>query len=321
MNMQFTKQDIEKQRISLMKESMKERIRNRINESRPKNIANVDQVMKLKGRRPKSIKARINQIYTLIKTYGIDNKRYQGEDWSEALNSYAKVIESLGGQCEFKCNGDGYTDYDNYDNMPRTKEYQVIITFEDGMEITGVLKCMACGTLSNPFKEYDTVLLLNNKLKHELTAESIRNTVSSTIKRYLNEEEGDEYVVDAKDDIYDSDEGDEEDDAFEAYKNDYKGENFDPNSISEDELADFCENNDFLYLYRPFGRWKISVANSSEIADDIINDIYSCAYFEPTHDMDIYIENKEDLFKNSNHVVVFRLNHTKDGDYYIIYQD
>lgn len=300
--MQFTKQDIEKQRISLMKESMKERIRNRINESRPKNIANVDQVMKLKGRRPKSVKARIKQIYTLIKTYGIDNKRYQGEDWSETLNSYAKVIESLGGQCEFKCNGDGYTDYDDYDNMPRTKEYQVIITFEDGMEITGILKCMACGTISDPFKEYDTVLLLNNKLKHELTAESIHNTVSSTIKRYLNEE-------------------DEEDDALERYKNDYKGENFDPNSISEDELVDFCDNNEFLYLYRPFGRWKISAANSSEIADDIINDIYSCAYFEPTHDMDIYIENKENLFKNSNHVVVFRLNHTKDGDYYIIYQD
>lgn len=300
--MQFTKQDIEKQRISLMKESMKERIRNRINESRPKNIANVDQVMKLKGRRPKSVKARIKQIYTLIKTYGIDNKRYQGEDWSETLNSYAKVIESLGGQCEFKCNGDGYTDYDDYDNMPRTKEYQVIITFEDGMEITGILKCMACGTISDPFKEYDTVLLLNNKLKHELTAESIHNTVSSTIKRYLNEE-------------------DKEDDALERYKNDYKGENFDPNSISEEELADFCDNNEFLYLYRPFGRWKISAANSSEIADDIINDIYSCAYFEPTHDMDIYIENKENLFKNSNHVVVFRLNHTKDGDYYIIYQD
>ncbi len=315
--MQFTKQDIEKQRISLMKENMKDRIRNRINESRPKNIANVDQVMKLKGRRPKSVKARINQIYTLIKTYGIDNKRYNGDDWSEVLNAYAKVIESLGGQCEFKCDGDGYTDYDDYDNMPRTKEYKVIITFEDGMEITGVLKCMACGTLSDPFKEYDTVLLLNNKLKHELTAEGIQKIVGSTIKHYLNEEQGDEYVIDTDNDI---DEYDEET-AFERYQNDYKDENFDPKSISEDELINFCKNNDFLYLYRPFGRWKISVANSDEIADDIINDIENCAYFEPTHDMDVYIENKKGLFTSTNHVVVFRLNHTKDGDYYIIYED
>lgn len=311
--MHYKKQDIEKQRVALMKESMKERIRKRIYESRPQNIANVEQVMKFKGRRPKSIRARINQIYKIIKAYGIDNKLYTDDHW-QAKDDYSKAIESLGCEFNYWCENGGYCDYDNDDHMPRSKKYEVEITFEDGMTIGGYMKFMAAGTIENPFKRYDTCIVLDPSVKHELTTESIQNTVAKTIKNYLNEEEGDEYVIDDMGD-------DEEIDDFERYQQDYSDDGFDPNDITEDELSQYCLDNDFLYIYNSFGRWKIHNANASEIQEDIVNDINSCAYVEPTHEMDSYIEYRDDLFASSNHIVVFKLKGTKDGDYYIIWQD
>jgi hypothetical protein len=53
----------------------------------------------------------------------------------------------------------GYCDYAE-DGMPRSKQYAIKIMFEDGMAIDGYIKCMAAGTVSDPFSRYDTCIVL-----------------------------------------------------------------------------------------------------------------------------------------------------------------
>ena len=143
----------------------------------PKNLANHDEVDKFMGRKPKSIKARINQVYRIVKKYGIDSKVYHDENW-QAISDYYRAITSLGCEVEMKpCghleNADsiesdgGYCDYDPYDHMPRSKQYAIKIMFEDGMNIDGYIKCMAAGTVEHPFAGYDTCIVLwpkNNRV-------------------------------------------------------------------------------------------------------------------------------------------------------------
>jgi hypothetical protein len=163
-----------------MKEDLKRRIKASINESMPKNIANHDEVDKFMGRRPKSIKARINQIYRIVKRYGIDSKTYHDNHW-QAKDDYYKAITSLG--CEFEMrpcadssriddwdnitSDGGYTDYDPDDHMPRSKQYAIKIMYDDGMNIGGYIKFMAAGTMDDPFSSYDTCIILwpkNNRV-------------------------------------------------------------------------------------------------------------------------------------------------------------
>ncbi len=160
-----------------MKEEMKRRIKNMVSESRPKNLANVDGIDSFKGRRPTSIKTRINRIYRIVKEYGIDSRLYHDEAW-KAIDDYREAISSFGCDVDiFPCanldkpdwdlQGDGgYTDYDENDHMPRSKQYKVNITYDDGMKISGYIKCMAAGTVEDPFSSYDTCIVLwpkNNK--------------------------------------------------------------------------------------------------------------------------------------------------------------
>lgn len=153
-----------------LKEELKERLKAKINESMPKNLARHDDVDKFMGRKPKSIKARINQIYRIVKKYGIDSKVYHDENW-QAIDDYYRAISSLGCEVEMKpCghvdNADsmmsdgGYCDYDEYDHMPRSKQYAINIMFEDGMNISGYIKCMAAGSVEDPFSRYDTCIVL-----------------------------------------------------------------------------------------------------------------------------------------------------------------
>lgn len=44
--------------------------------------------------------------------------------------------------------------------MPRSKEYKVRITFEDGDVIGGYMKFMAAGSVKDPFDRYDTCMVL-----------------------------------------------------------------------------------------------------------------------------------------------------------------
>lgn len=160
-----------------LKEELKNRLRDKINESMPKNLANHDEVDKFIGRKPKSIKARINQIYRIVKKYGIDSKVYHDENW-QAISDYYRAISSLGCEVEMKPCGHienidsiesdgGYCDYDQFDGMPRSKQYAIKIMFDDGMNIDGYIKCMAAGTVQDPFSRYDTCIVLwpkNNRV-------------------------------------------------------------------------------------------------------------------------------------------------------------
>ena len=154
-----------------MKEDLKRRLRDKINESMPKNPMNVDDggFDKFMGRRPKTIKARINQIYKIVKKYGIDSRVYHDEHW-QAIEDYYRAITSLGCEVEMKpCghiqNADslesdgGYCDYAE-DGMPRSKQYAIKIVFDDGMSVDGYIKCMAAGSVQDPFDAYDTCMVL-----------------------------------------------------------------------------------------------------------------------------------------------------------------
>ena len=154
-----------------LKEELKKRLRSQLSESMPKNPMNVGDkgFDKFVGRRPKSIKARINQIYKIVKKYGIDSRRYSDEHW-QAIEDYYKAITSLGCEVELKPCGHishadsmesdgGYCDYAE-DGMPRSKQYAIKIMFDDGMAIDGYIKCMACGTVEDPFSRYDTCMVL-----------------------------------------------------------------------------------------------------------------------------------------------------------------
>lgn len=183
-----------------LKEELKKRLRDKINESRPKNLANTEDVEKFIGRRPKTIKARINQIYRIVKKYGIDSRKYNDESW-QAIDDYYRAITSLGCEVELKpCghlnNADsmesdgGYCDYDPYDHMPRSKQYAIRIMFEDGMAIDGYIKCMAAGTVSDPFASYDTCMVLwpkqNNVLENKNMSKQMRLT-EAELKQVVKE--------------------------------------------------------------------------------------------------------------------------------------
>lgn len=190
-----------------LKEELKERLKKRINESMPKNLARHDEVDKFMGRKPKSIKARINQIYRIVKKYGIDSKVYHDENW-QAISEYYQAITSLGCEVELKPCGDlshadsmesdgGYCDYAE-DGMPRSKQYAIKILFNDGMSIDGYIKCMAAGTVQDPFSRYDTCIVLwpkNNRVlefknmngEFKLTEEEVKGLVKEAAMKVLSE--------------------------------------------------------------------------------------------------------------------------------------
>ena len=195
-----------------MKEDMKRRITKMVNESRPKNLANVDDVDKFIGRRPTTMKARINQIYRIVKNYGIDSRVYHDDHW-QAKDDYYKAITSLG--CEFEMrpcadsnrlddwdcitSDGGYTDYDPEDHMPRSKQYAVKIMFDDGMNIGGYIKFMAAGSVEDPFSAYDTCMILwpknnrtlgeNREMKKQLklTESELKNVLREAVTRVLED--------------------------------------------------------------------------------------------------------------------------------------
>jgi len=172
-----------------LKEELKQRLKAKINESMPKNLANHDEVDKFMGRKPKSIKARINQIYRIVKKYGIDSKVYHDETW-QAISDYYRAISSLGCEVEMKPCGHinnidsmesdgGYCDYAE-DGMPRSKQYAIKIMFEDGMAIDGYIKCMAAGTVSDPFSAYDTCIVLWPKSNRMLENKDMKKKIRLT---------------------------------------------------------------------------------------------------------------------------------------------
>lgn len=168
--------------------TLKEELKRSLRESltRAQELEDGNNLKKLIGRRPTSIKARINRIYSIVKYYKIDSKLYHDDHW-QAMLDYKKAIESLGAEFSYWCENGGYTDYDQNDNMPRSKEYKVEITFDDGMKVGGYAKMMAAGTVEDPFSSYDTCIVLwpkSNKVL-EMTANELKSIVNESVNILL----------------------------------------------------------------------------------------------------------------------------------------
>jgi hypothetical protein len=143
-----------------------------------------------------------------VKKYGIDSRKYHDGAW-QAIDDYYRAITSLGCKVELKPCGHlnnvdsmesdgGYCDYDPYDHMPRSKQYAIKIMFEDGMAIDGYIKCMAAGTVSDPFASYDTCMVLwpkqnkvletkNMNKQMKLTEAELKQVVKEAAMKILSE--------------------------------------------------------------------------------------------------------------------------------------
>lgn len=132
-------------------------INNIIKEAHYRNVG--DEIEPFIGRRPKTIRARINQIYKMVHKYGLSSRKYHDDHW-QALDDYDKVISSMGCELNYWCENGGYTDYDPQIGMNMSKVYNIEISYDDGMVISGYIKMMAAGSMEDPFDAYDTCMIL-----------------------------------------------------------------------------------------------------------------------------------------------------------------
>ena len=156
-------------------------VRDVLNEAMYRNVPDDGNIPPFAGRRPKSIKSRMNQIYSLVNKYGLSSRLYHDDAW-KAVSDYKKVIESMGYKVSFSVDNGGYGDYDPNDNMPRSKTYNILIEAEDGMEIEGYVKMMAAGSVKDPFDAYDTCMVLWPKPKRRYDENLIKQTFGELIK-------------------------------------------------------------------------------------------------------------------------------------------
>lgn len=139
---------------------------------------------------------------------------------------------------------------------------------------------------------------LNNKLYGEV--------MENVIKRLVREG------------FYDED---DEMDPFEEYEQNYPNGDFDVSDMTADDLAKWGKNvGDFLFIYKGIRGWSIMNANTDSIIYDIVSDLYNCSHIEPTHEMDYLLYSRQREFRDF-YVCVFKVIGTKDGDYYIIYEE
>ena len=117
------------------------------------------------------------------------------------------------------------------------------------------------------------------------------------------------------------DEEEEELSPFEEYEQGYPNDDFDVSDMTPEQLATWCKNvGDFLYVFEGLMGMSIMVANADNIVSDIVNDLYNCQRIEPSHEVDYLFYNREREFIN-DYVCIFKVIGTKDGDYYIVYQE
>ena len=91
--------------------------------------------------------------------------------------------------------------------------------------------------------------------------------------------------------------------------------------MTPEQLAKWCQNvGDFLYVYEGLRGLQIMAANVDNIVSDIVDDLYNCQRIEPTHEVDYLFYSREREFVN-DYVCIFKIIGTKDGDYYIVYQE
>ena len=158
-------------------------VRDVLNEAMYRNVPDDGNIPPFAGRRPKSIKSRMNQIYSLVNKYGLSSRLYHDDAW-KAVSDYKKIIESMGYKVSFSVDNGGYGDYDPNDNMPRSKTYNILIEAEDGMEIEGYVKMMAAGSVKDPFDAYDTCMVLWPKPKRRYDESLIKQTFGELLKEW-----------------------------------------------------------------------------------------------------------------------------------------
>lgn len=133
--------------------------------------------------------------------------------------------------------------------------------------------------------------------------ERIGFIVESTLKRILREEFEEEDLT-----------------PFEEYENGYPNDDFDVSDMTPEKLAKWCRSvGDFLYVFEGLRGLRIMAANVDSIVYDIVSDLYNCDRIEPTHEVDYLFRSRERDFLNQ-FVCIFKVIGTKDGDYYVVYQ-
>lgn len=140
-----------------------------------------------KGRKPKTPKARINQIYSLVQKYGLSSKKYKDDHW-QAADDYDKLFKALGYDVDWSVNDGGYGDYSEFTGRDMSKTYNIILTAEDGMQIEGYVKMCAAGSNEDPFDAYDTCMILWNKPKRRYNESKIYEVTKRVLRRVLNED-------------------------------------------------------------------------------------------------------------------------------------
>lgn len=168
------------------------------------------------GRKPKSVQSRINQIQRLCNSYHLSTRKFPKDETWVATDIYKRAIESLGYHVIYSVDGDGYGNYDQTTHQPMSKTYNIRLEADDGMVITGHLELCACGTVEDPFSQYDTILQLTPRDVRNFT-ESVRKSelramIREALRSSLNEWDAD-----------DPDEGPEDYASNESPSNEFSG--------------------------------------------------------------------------------------------------
>ena len=169
----------------------------------------------------------------------------------------------------------------------------------------------------DPFNTDRRLLLTPNGIKkvNNVNEKYMRKKVSKLIEKGVRQ-----VLKENVNDDFDTND-DEELSPFEEYEKGYPNDEFDVSNMTPEQLAKWCQNvGDFLYVYEGLTGLKIMTANADNIVSDIVNDLYNCQRIEPTHEVDYLFYSREREFIN-DYVCIFKIIGTKDGDYYIVYQE
>lgn len=141
---------------------------------------------------PKTTKTWINRIYKALDKSRILSRLYNDDAW-QGVDDCLSVIEALGFEVNCWVQDGGYGDIDLNDHMPRSKTYEIRLTFDGIQPIRGYIKCMAAGTVDDPFDRYDLTVVLYPERKDMLKEEYLKRIVRNSIRQVIKESVDDFY--------------------------------------------------------------------------------------------------------------------------------
>ena len=169
----------------------------------------------------------------------------------------------------------------------------------------------------DPFNTDRRLLLTPNGIKkvNNVDEKYMRKKVTKLIEKGVRQVLKENVNAD-----FDTDD-DEELSPFEEYEQGYPNSDFDVSDMTPEKLAKWCRSvGDFLYVFEGLRGMSIMCANVDSIVYDIVKDLYDCQRIEPTHEVDYLFRSREREFIN-DYVCIFKVIGTKDGDYYVVYQE